>query len=57
MFAEAVLAKSLTAQLGSLGPGETVEIIVSSEGDDPLNDSEVAALQALGAPGLLSQNS
>lgn len=54
-FAEAVLGETLTAKLSTLSAGETVEIVVSFEGDDPLDDDDLAALDAIGVNGAYFQ--
>lgn len=55
VFAAAVIGQSLKAELGALAPGGTVEIIVSFEGDGPLDNAELAALEAVGVNGIYFQ--
>lgn len=53
--AQAVMGGSLQEAVGALGGGETLQIIVSFEGTDPLTEAEIAALDGLGLHGVVFQ--
>ncbi len=54
-FAEAVIGEALSAELEGLAAGETVEIVVTFEGDEPLDAADIAALDAIGVDGAYFQ--
>lgn len=54
-FAQATLGPDLTEKMETAAPAELLEVIVSFEGDDALNTTEVSALTDLGLTGMFFQ--
>lgn len=54
-FAAAVIGKSLQTKLANLADTQALEVIVTFEGDGPLAETELSALDALGVNGLYFQ--
>lgn len=51
----AVIGESLEAKLGTLSAGDSVEVIVSFEGDGPLTEQQIDVLENLGLGGVMMQ--
>lgn len=54
-LAEAILGQSLTEKLASVTSGETLEVVVTFEGSEPIDEGNLAALEAIGVKGAYFQ--